>query len=146
MSGTGNRYDNSAVESLFKSMKGELIWRRNWQSRREAEVAHFEYINGFYNPRRKHSALGWKAPVVFEQQAVSRDRTAAIEPDLAERSSTAVIVLTKRVSILAERRPAPLPPIWRLGMIWLAPAAGQKITLATGFDQQRIDLQLSASL
>jgi putative transposase len=84
MSGKGNCYDNSApsrqiwlcqiacwatVESFFKSLKAELVWRHNWQTRREVEVALFEYINGFYNPRRKHSALGWKSPVAFEQRA-----------------------------------------------------------------------------
>ena len=67
MSGKGNCYDNSAVESFFKSLKAELVWRHNWQTRREVEIALFEYINGFYNPRRKHSALGWKSPVAFEQ-------------------------------------------------------------------------------
>lgn len=46
-----------------------MIWRRNWQTRREVEVAIFEYINGFYDPRRQHSALGWKSPVAFEQKA-----------------------------------------------------------------------------
>jgi putative transposase len=69
MSGKGNCYDNSAVESFFKSLKAELVWRRNWQTRREVAVALFDYINGFYNPRRKHSALGWKSPVAFEQRA-----------------------------------------------------------------------------
>lgn len=69
MSGKGNCYDNSAVESFFKSLKAELVWRRNWQTRREVEVALFQYINGFYNPRRKHSALGWKSTVAFEQRA-----------------------------------------------------------------------------
>ena len=69
MSGKGNCYDNSAVESFFKSLKAELVWRRNRQTRRKVEVAIFEYINGFYNPRRKHSALGWKSPVAFEQRA-----------------------------------------------------------------------------
>lgn len=69
MSGKGNCYDNSAVESFFKSLKAELIWRRNLQTRHEVEIALFEYINGFYNPRRKHSALGWKSPVAFEQRA-----------------------------------------------------------------------------
>ncbi len=69
MSGKGNCYDNSAVESFFKSLKAELIWRRNWPTRREVEVALFEYINGFYNPRRRHSALGWKSPVAFERKA-----------------------------------------------------------------------------
>ncbi len=59
----------ATVESFFKSLKAELVWRRNWQTRREVEVALFEYINGFYNPRRKHSTLGWKSPVAFEQRA-----------------------------------------------------------------------------
>ena len=69
MSGKGNCYDNAAVESFFKSLKAELVWRRNWQTRRDVEVAIFEYINGFYNPRRRHSALGWKSPVAFERKA-----------------------------------------------------------------------------
>jgi putative transposase len=70
MSGKGNCYDNAAVESFFKSLKAELVWRRNWQTRCEVEVALFQYINGFYNPRRRHSALGWKSPVAFERNAV----------------------------------------------------------------------------
>lgn len=68
MSGKGNCYDNSAVETFFKTIKAELIWRRSWQTRREAEPAIFQYINGFYNPRRRHSALGWKSPVAFERK------------------------------------------------------------------------------
>ncbi|MEL6416886.1 MAG: IS3 family transposase [Pseudomonadota bacterium] len=68
MSGKGNCYDNSAVETFFKTIKAEMIWRRSWPTRREAEVAIFQYINGFYNPRRHHSALGWKSPVAFEKK------------------------------------------------------------------------------
>ncbi len=68
MSGKGNCYDNSAVETFFKTIKAELIWRRSWLTRREAEVAIFQYINGFYNPRRRHSALGWKSPIAFERK------------------------------------------------------------------------------
>ncbi len=73
---------SSAVGSFFKSLKAELVSRRNWQTRRKVEVAHFpshdlqanhcrttESISGFYNPRRKPSALGWKSPVAFEQRA-----------------------------------------------------------------------------
>jgi transposase InsO family protein len=69
MSGKGNCFDNSAVESFFKSLKAELIWRKHWQTRRDVEIAIFEYINGFYNSRRRHSALGWKSPVAFEKNA-----------------------------------------------------------------------------
>ena len=69
MSGKGNCYDNAAMETFFKTIKAELIWRYVWQTRRDVEVAIFEYINGFYNPRRKHSALGWKSPLAFERLA-----------------------------------------------------------------------------
>ena len=69
MNGKGNCYDNSAVESFFKSLKAEMVWRRNLQTRREVDVDLFEYINGFYNPRRKHSALGWKSSVALENKA-----------------------------------------------------------------------------
>ncbi len=69
MRGKGNCYDNSAVESFFKSLKAELVCCRSWQTRRDVEVALFEYINRFYNPRRRHSALGWKSPVAFERKA-----------------------------------------------------------------------------
>jgi len=69
MSGKGNCYDNSAVESFFKSLKAGLVRRRNRLTRREVEVALFQYINGVHNPRRRHSALGWKSPVAFERKA-----------------------------------------------------------------------------
>ena len=68
MSGKGNCYDNVAVETFFKTIKAELIWRHPWETRRRAEIAIFEYINGFYNPRRRHSALGWKSPAAFERK------------------------------------------------------------------------------
>ena len=69
MSEKGYCYDNSVVESFFKSLKAEPVSRRTWHTRREVEVALFEYINGFQNPRCKHSAIGWKSPVAFEQRA-----------------------------------------------------------------------------
>lgn len=68
MSGKGNCHDNAAVETFFKTIKAELIWRRSWETRRQAETAIFQYINGFYNPRRRHSALGGKSPLAFERQ------------------------------------------------------------------------------
>jgi putative transposase len=69
MSGKGNCYDNSMVETFFKSLKAELIWRQKWATRRQAEGAIFQYINGFYNPRRRHSSLGGKSPLAFERRA-----------------------------------------------------------------------------
>ncbi len=80
MSGKGNCYDNSAVESFFKSLKAELVWLRDWHTRRVVEVALFEYIKGFYNPRRKHSAIGWKSPVTFEQRTAEHEHLTGTEP------------------------------------------------------------------
>jgi putative transposase len=69
MSVKGNCYHNSMVETFFKSIKAELIWRNRWDTRRQAEGAIFQYINGFYNPRRRHSSLGGKSPLAFERKA-----------------------------------------------------------------------------
>jgi hypothetical protein len=62
-------YDNAVVETFFKTLKAELIWRSVWQTRRQVELALFEYINAFYNPRRRHSTLGGKSPLAFESMA-----------------------------------------------------------------------------
>jgi putative transposase len=66
MSGKGNCYDNAMVETVFKTIKSELIWRTVFQTRNEAIRAIGDYIDGFYNPTRKHSALGYKSPIQFE--------------------------------------------------------------------------------
>jgi putative transposase len=69
MSTKGNCYDNSMVETFFKSLKAELIWRNRWETGRQAEGAIVQYINGLYNPRRRHSSLGFKSPLAFERKA-----------------------------------------------------------------------------
>ena len=69
MSGKGNCYDNAMVETVFKTIKSELIWRTSYQSRHQAENAIARYIDGFYNPVRRHSALGYKSPIRFEDDA-----------------------------------------------------------------------------
>lgn len=69
MSGKGNCYDNAAVETFFKTIKAELIWRHKWQTRQQVTDALFQYINGFYNTRRRHSAIGGIAPVKFERKS-----------------------------------------------------------------------------
>ena len=63
MIGKRNSYGNSVVKTFFKTIKAELIWRDTWDTRRQAEMFIFEYINGFYNPRRRHSSLGRQKPL-----------------------------------------------------------------------------------
>jgi len=67
MSGKGNCFDNAMVETFFKTLKSELVWRTAFQTRAEATVALAHYIDGFYNPRRRHSALGYTSPIQFER-------------------------------------------------------------------------------
>ena len=62
----GNCYDNAAVETFFKSLKAEVLWRQSWPTRRQAETAIFQYINGFYDPRRWHSYPGSLSTLAFE--------------------------------------------------------------------------------
>ncbi len=69
MSGKGNCFDNAVVETFFKSLKSELVWRTVFQTRAEAKQAIGRYIDGFYNPVRRHSTLDYVSPVQFERMA-----------------------------------------------------------------------------
>ncbi len=67
MSGKGNCYDNAMVETFFKTLKSELVWRTVFYTRQEADQAIGRYIDGFYNPVRRHSALDFTSPAQFEK-------------------------------------------------------------------------------
>jgi transposase InsO family protein len=71
MSRRGNCYDNAFVESFFSTLKMELVYRRDFKTRDEARQAIFEYIEVWYNRRRKHSALGFQSPINYEKQALA---------------------------------------------------------------------------
>ena len=67
MSRQGNVWDNSAMESFFSSLKTERVNRKQYRTRAEVKADVFDYIERFYNPRRRHSTLGYLSPVEFEQ-------------------------------------------------------------------------------
>jgi len=66
MSGTGNCYDNAAMESFFHSLKTECVYFEKYATREEAEDSIFDYIETFYNPKRLHSYLNYQSPKAFE--------------------------------------------------------------------------------
>lgn len=68
MSGKGDCSDNAAMESFFSSLKGEWTDWHTYQTRQEAQVSIFEYIEVFYNRQRRHSTLGYLSPVIYEQR------------------------------------------------------------------------------
>jgi putative transposase len=63
----GDCFDNACSESFHATLKKELIYRYTWATRAEARTAIFEYIEGWYNPRRRHSTLGYLSPAEHEQ-------------------------------------------------------------------------------
>ncbi len=67
MGSVADAYDNSMAESFISTLKRELVNRHSWPSRQTARTALFEYIQGFYNTRRRHSALGHLSPSEYEE-------------------------------------------------------------------------------
>jgi len=68
MGGVGDAYDNAMAESFFASLECELIDRRSWKSFADARMAIFTWIEGWYNPRRRHSGIGQMSPINFEKE------------------------------------------------------------------------------
>lgn len=68
LSRSGNVWDNAAMESFFSSLKTERTARKLYRSRDQARADVFDYIERFYNPRRRHSTLGYVSPVAFEER------------------------------------------------------------------------------
>ena len=69
MGSVGDCFDNAMCESFFATLECELLDRSRFNDREEAELAVFDFIEGFYNTHRRHSALGNISPVVFERRA-----------------------------------------------------------------------------
>ena len=71
MSRRGNCYDNAPVESFFSTLKRERIHRRQYTTRAAARTDIFQYIECWYNCKRRHSALGYLSPEQFERRAMA---------------------------------------------------------------------------
>jgi transposase InsO family protein len=67
----GQCWDNAVAESFFATIKTELLHRRPWPNRAAARQAIFEYVEGWYNTRRRHSSLGYVSPAAYEAGVIS---------------------------------------------------------------------------
>lgn len=76
MGSVGDAYDNAMAESFFASLECELIDRRSWKSKTEARLAVFTWIESWYNPKRRHSGLGYLSPNNFERKLMEGNHTA----------------------------------------------------------------------
>ncbi len=86
MGSVGDCYDNALCESFFASLDCELLDQHRFRTQAEAKMAVFDYIEGFYNPRRRYSALGYEAPVNFEK--LHGDAAKTGPPQSAEPAAT----------------------------------------------------------
>ncbi len=68
MGTVGDAYDNAMAEAFFATLETELLMRQTFPHRGAARLAGFDYIEGFYNPHRRHSALGYLSPTEFERR------------------------------------------------------------------------------
>jgi putative transposase len=68
MGSTGDCFDNAMAESFFASLETELLDRTSFRTRADARLAVFDYIEAFYNPHRRHSAIGYLSPAEFERR------------------------------------------------------------------------------
>jgi len=67
MGSVGDAYDNAMCESFFATLECELLDQQRFRTQAEAKMAVFDFIEGFYNPRRRHSSIGQRSPVNFER-------------------------------------------------------------------------------
>ncbi len=68
MGTVGDCFDNAMAESLFATLECELIDREVFKTREEARTKIFDYLETFYNPRRRHSALDYLSPMEYERR------------------------------------------------------------------------------
>jgi putative transposase len=79
MGSVGDAYDNAMAESFFATLECELLDRRRFQTQAEAKLALFQWIEGWYNPRRRHSSLGYRSPNEFERRH-AEEKTGGLRP------------------------------------------------------------------
>lgn len=75
MGTVGEALDNAVAESFSATLETELLDRYNWSSRQALALAIFEYIEGFYNRRRRHSTLGYLSPLDYKRRWALTQRT-----------------------------------------------------------------------
>ncbi|WP_255474699.1 IS3 family transposase [Pseudonocardia sp. EV170527-09] len=82
MGSVGDSYDNALMKNFFSTLKTELVYRKSWRTREEAENELFAYIDGWYNTERIQGRLGWRSPGEYEatwhaQEGVLDDQPAS---------------------------------------------------------------------
>jgi putative transposase len=107
----GDCFDNALCESFFATLECELIMRQTFHSQAEARMAVFDFIEGFYNPHRRHSALHYQSPVRYERRAQSAQTACP-----THRHSRNDLARCPRIDDWGDRRGKPIPENGDLGI------------------------------
>ena len=100
MGSVGDAYDNAMCESFFATLECELLERCRFKTQTEARSAVFAFIEGFYNPRRRHSSIGYLSPIDYEH----RHHAATVDRDTHQ---PAAVLAPSRTSPSGGRRKRP---------------------------------------
>ncbi len=73
MGSVGDCYDNAMAESFFATLEREVLNRHTFKTHAEARMAIFEWLEGWYNPHRRHSSLGYLSPVNYERRLLATE-------------------------------------------------------------------------
>jgi putative transposase len=111
MGSTGDCFDNACCETFHATLKKERIYRHSWPTRAAARSAIFEYIEGWYNPRRRHSTLGYLSPIEYERQHTELAQPALKSP-ISDNEWVAPLAprASDRLTTPAPRRSASISP------------------------------------
>ena len=109
MGSVGDAYDNAMAESFFASLECELLERTVLKTKAEARVALFSYIEGWYNPRRRHGSIGMMAPNAFEAKA-TKNRECEIEKKHCDNSGLPTVPVRGQVPQCAKQGAVTCPP------------------------------------
>src|SRR5438128_5158665 len=93
MGSVGDAYDNALCESFFATLECELLARQHFRTQADARLAVFDFIEGWYNPRRRHSALEHLSPMFFERTHVRDDRTVPAGSTIDQEGVTSLVPL-----------------------------------------------------
>ena len=109
MGSVGDAYDNAMCESFFATLECELLDRRRFKSQAEARMAVFEFIEGFYNPTRRHSSIGYLSPIEYEEWAAKHVDRGAIDPD-APKPAAVLAAVKSGLETMVQAAPAACRP------------------------------------
>ena len=143
MGSVGDAYDNAMCESFFATLECELLERRRFKTQAEARMAVFEFIEGFYNPVRRHSRIGYLSPIEYEKRVAQNFDRGASNPD-ARDPATVLAAVKERPGSNGATRTVSVPAVLdrhRARRLHIRAGRDGKIISAEQKDGMKVDME-----